>query len=121
MQRTICVMGASPNPERYANKAVRALLDQGYAVIPVHPAVSEVHGVPVEKSLYDIDREVDTVTLYLNASQSTLQQEALLDLHPARVIFNPGAENPDLRIALEREKIECLEACTLVMLSTGQF
>lgn len=121
MKKTVCVVGASPNPERYSNKAVRALLDHGHSVIPVHPAVPEVHGVTVVTSLADIDQEVDTVTLYVNAAQSTQLQEALLDLYPRRVIFNPGAENTDLRIALERENIECLEACTLVMLTTGQF
>ena len=119
--KTVAVIGASPNPERYANKAVRALLDHGHDVIPVHPAVREVQGVPVVASLEEIEAEVDTVTLYVNAAQSSKLTEALLELHPGRVIFNPGAENTDLRIALERENIECLEACTLVLLATGQF
>lgn len=120
-QETVVVIGASANPERYSNKAVRALLDHGHEVIPVHPAVREVQDVPVIASLEHVEAEVDTVTLYVNAAQSSKLKDALLDLHPRRVIFNPGAENTDLRIALERENIECLEACTLVMLSTGQF
>lgn len=118
---TVVVIGASANPERYSNKAVRALLDHGHEVIPVHPAVREVHGLPVAASLEEVGREVDTVTLYVNAAQSSKLTDALLALHPGRVIFNPGAENPALRIALERENIECPEACTLVMLATGQF
>jgi len=117
----VVVVGASPNPERYANKAVHALLDQGHRVIPLHPAINEVHGLPVIKTLDEISEEVDTVTLYVNAALSSKLRDALLDLHPRRVIFNPGAENTDLRIALERENIACLEACTLVMLATGQF
>lgn len=120
-KETVVVVGASPNPERYSNKAVRALLDHGHKVIPIHPAVKEVCGIPVVASLEEIDMEVDTVTLYVNAAQSSKLTDALLELHPGRVIFNPGAENTALRIALERENIECLEACTLVMLATGQF
>jgi len=119
--KTVVVVGASPNPERYSNKAVRALLDHGHRVIPVHPAVSEIHGIPVARSLEEVNEEVDTVTLYVSAAISSKLQDTLLDLHPGRVIFNPGTENTDLRIALERENIECLEACTLVMLATGQF
>jgi len=119
--RGVVVVGASPKPERYSNQAVRALLDHGHRVIPVHPAVAEIHGIPVARSLEDVDDEVDTVTLYVNAALSSKLRDELLDLHPRRVIFNPGAENTDLRIALERENIACLEACTLVMLATGQF
>ncbi|MCC5849667.1 MAG: CoA-binding protein [Verrucomicrobia bacterium] len=119
--QTVVVVGASPNPERYANKAVRALLDHGHRVIPLHPALKEVYGLQVIKTLEEISEEVNTVTLYVNAVLSSKLRDSLLDLHPRRVIFNPGAENTDLRIALERENIECLEACTLVMLGTGQF
>ncbi len=119
--KTVVVVGASPNPERYANKAVRALLDHGHHVIPVHPAVNEVHGLPVIQHMEEISEEVDTVTLYVGAARSSPLQVALLDRHPCRVIFNPGAENPDLRVALERGNIGCLNACTLVLLATGEF
>ena len=39
----------------------------------------------------------------------------------ARVIFNPGAENPELEATLEERGIPTLRACMLVLLSTGQF
>ena len=69
-KETVVVIGASPNPARYANKAVRALLDHGHDVIPVHPAVREVQGVPVVASLEEVEAEVDTVTLYVNAARA---------------------------------------------------
>jgi uncharacterized protein len=37
------------------------------------------------------------------------------------VVFNPGTENPDFEQKLEEAGIEALEACTLVMLRTGQY
>ena len=47
--------------------------------------------------------------------------EYIFRLNPKRIIFNPGAENDELfRLAKSRE-IECVEACTLVMLSIGNF
>lgn len=79
-KETVVVVGASPNPERYSNKAVRALLDHGHKVIPIHPAVKEVCGIPVVASLEEIEAEVDTVTLYVNAAQSSNLQESLLNL-----------------------------------------
>ena len=69
-KETVVVIGASPNPERYANKAVRALLDHGHDVMPVHPAVRDVQGVPVVASLEEVGAEVDTVTLYVNAARA---------------------------------------------------
>jgi hypothetical protein len=42
-------------------------------------------------------------------------------LNPRRVIFNPGTESAPLQQALDEAGIEWLEACTLVMLRTGQF
>jgi hypothetical protein len=37
------------------------------------------------------------------------------------VIFNPGTENPAFEDFLTEKGIEPIEACTLVMLATGQY
>jgi predicted CoA-binding protein len=119
--KTVVVVGASPNPARYSNKAVAELKRQGYKVIPVHPAAEEIHGIPVVSSLEDITEPVDTVTLYINATQSQNLVDTLELLAPRRVLFNPGAENDSLMKQLELGGIEVHEFCTLVLLSTGQF
>jgi uncharacterized protein len=117
----VVVMGASRNPERYSNKAVRALREHGHEVLPVNPGGGEVEGLTVLKDLSEIEGKVDTLTLYVGPNVSATMTDSIVRLHPARVIFNPGAENPALRQALEKEGIACEEACTLVMLSTEQF
>ena len=117
----VVVVGASPNPERYSNRAMRLLLEHGHDAIPVHPAVEEIEGVKSVKSLSEIAGDIDTVTLYVSAARSSSMQDALLQIHPKRVIFNPGAENPALSEALENSGIRTQEACTLVLLNTGQF
>lgn len=66
-------------------------------------------------------QDVDTVTLYLNPEHQKPYYEYILSLHPKRVIFNPGTENEALQDLLDREKIPYMEACTLVMLHTGQY
>lgn len=119
--QTVLLLGASPKPERYAHRALLALLARGHRVIPVHPVHASVEGIPCVKRLEDVTEKIDTVTLYVGAEISTPLAEALIRLRPGRVIFNPGAENPPVQARLEASGIPTLEACTLVMLSTGQF
>jgi predicted CoA-binding protein len=120
-RQTVAVLGASNNPERYANMAVHRLRDAGHHVIPVNPALTEIEGLPVAKSLGDITDPIDTLTLYLGPQRSVPMMADILRLAPKRVIFNPGTESEDLTTALDRANIPHLEACTLVMLQTGQF
>lgn len=119
MKKTV-VFGASPNPERYAYRAVHALLQKGHEVVPVGIKKGEVGGLPILQGHPEIE-DVDTVTLYIGEERQKEHYDYILGLHPKRIIFNPGAENPEL-FALAREKgIETEEACTLVMLSVGNY
>ena len=117
----IAVLGASPKPDRYSNQAVRLLIEHGYDVIPIHPAHDTIEGLPVAARLEDIDDDVDTVTVYMRAAVSSKLTEALIALAPRRVIFNPGSENDEFLRLLKDEGIFAENACTLVMLQTGQF
>jgi len=117
----VAVLGASTNEERYSFMAVRMLKEHNHRPIPVHPAGHAVDGVPGVKSLADIREPVDTVSCYVNAQISDGEFERLVSLKPRRVVFNPGAENENLAARLEKEGIEVVRACTLVMLRTGQF
>lgn len=118
---TVAVVGASANPGRIAFQAVGRLLDHQHRVIPINPAGGEVWGQTIKRHLGDIDQPVDTVTLYMAARHQGHLSDELIALAPRRVIFNPGAENPLLYPSLRRAGIEVEEACTLVLLATGQF
>ena len=118
---TVAVLGASPKEDRYSFKAVHLLKEHGHNPIPVHPAGHTVDGIDGVKSLDDVERGVDTLTLYVNAAISSGQHDKIIALQPRRVVFNPGAENPDLAEKLKDAGIEVVEACTLVMLRTEQF
>jgi predicted CoA-binding protein len=119
--RTVVVLGASPKPERHSNQAVRRLLEHGYRVVPVRPAVETIEGLKVLHALGEVTEPVHTLTLYVSKAVSAKLEEEIVALDPGRVIFNPGAENPELREALEARGIQTIEGCTLVMLGTGQF
>jgi predicted CoA-binding protein len=114
------VLGASANPERYSNLAVRRLRNAGHLVSAIGRMPATVGDVEIVADKLVIS-EVDTVTLYLNPANQKEYYDYILSLHPKRIIFNPGAENPELEALASAHGIEPVEACTLVLLSTGQY
>lgn len=119
MKKTL-VLGASDNPARYSYKAVSSLLRNGHSVIAVGNKKSAVMGIEISKEFPEAG-SVETVTLYLNPTNQRPYYEAIIYLNPRRIIFNPGTENPELEQLAEDAGIKTIEACTLVMLATGQY
>lgn len=118
---TVAVLGASPKPERHSNQAVRALIKNGHRVIPVHPLLKQIAGVPAVPALSNIDNKVHTLTLYVGQERGIKLLKEMIDLRPDRVIMNPGTESDKIEEQLTAAGIDVLRACTLVMLRTGQF
>lgn len=116
----ILVLGASPDPERYSNLAIRTLLRHNRRVFALGRHEGSVNGVPIQAS-FPKDTAIDTVTLYLNPLAQAAYYTDILQAHPRRIIFNPGAENPELAQLAGQQGIQVQNACTLVLLSTGQF
>lgn len=117
----VAVIGASNNPEKYSYKAVALLKEKGHTVFPVHHLIQEIDGTKVYASIGDILEPVDTVSLYVSKEISSKLGEDFFKKKPRRIIFNPGAENPELEARAARQGIKTLNACTLVMLRTNQF
>jgi hypothetical protein len=115
------VLGASDQPDRYSNKAVKMLLEHGHHVIPIHPALKTVESIAVVANLSSVAEPVDTLTLYLGPDRLEKLVSEIVQLAPKRVIFNPGTESPVVEQALDQADIAWQEACTLVLLRTGQF
>ncbi|MFM2176097.1 MAG: hypothetical protein RL015_195 [Verrucomicrobiota bacterium] len=117
----VVIVGASDKPDRYAYQAFKMLREDGHEVVPVHPRLLEIEGVPVVAEIPQISGVVDTVTLYVGPAISSGLAETLIALHSRRVILNPGTENPELEAKLKAAGIDVQHACTLVLLRTGQF
>lgn len=118
---TVAVLGASDKPDRYSNRAMHMLKAKGHNVIAINPAKAELDGFPAVANIAALHQPVDTVTVYVRPESSTAQAGDLIALKPARVIFNPGTENPELADKLEAAGIATENACTLVLLGTNQF
>jgi uncharacterized protein len=120
MNKKTLVLGASDNPERYSNIAIHRLLNHNHEVLAIGAKATTVAGVPVVNDRPALE-VVHTVTLYLNPERQKAYYDYILSLHPQRIIFNPGTENEELAALAQEQKIDTIEACTLVMLATGQY
>ena len=121
MKKTL-ILGASLNPARYSYLAAEILHEYGYPFTPVGLRVGVLFG----EEILDIRnkpfvKDVHTVTLYLGPHNQVSYYDYVVSLKPARVIFNPGSENGDFEKLLEMNHIEAIQACTLVMLRSGQY
>jgi len=114
------VIGGSPKPERFSNKAIRKLLSYGHKVSSIGLRENEVAGIKIQTG-FPIFENLHTVTMYIGANRQQEYFNYILKLKPKRVIFNPGTENSEFLHLLSDNEIEVVEHCTLVMLDSGQF
>ena len=119
MKKTV-VVGASPDENRYSHRAALSLQRKGHDVVAVGLHSGNIGELNIHTDFIEIEG-VDTVTLYVHPRHQPYWKDYILSLKPRRVIFNPGAENPELEEVLLEEGIACQESCTLVMLSVGTY
>lgn len=115
------VIGASDNPSRYAYKAVVSLVNHGHSVIAFGKRKGTSIGDVEIRNDWNTTWHVDTVTLYINPKIQEDYYKMIIGLKPKRVIFNPGTENPVFQQMLLEKNIKVELACTLVMLSIGDY
>ncbi|MBA3830037.1 MAG: CoA-binding protein [Taibaiella sp.] len=114
------VLGASENPSRYSNLAINRLLSHGQPIVAIGNRPGNVKDVPIITDRPEL-KDIHTVTLYLNPLNQRPYYDYILSLHPQRIIFNPGTENDELERLAAKQGINVMEACTLVLLGTGQY
>lgn len=114
------VLGGSLNPQRYSNRAIQYLRDRDIETVSFGLRTGEVADVQIDTELKSYE-DIHTVTLYLNPQRQKEYYDYIIGLQPKRIIFNPGTENAELEQLAGEHQIETIRACTLVMLSTGQY
>jgi len=119
-QKKTLVLGASDNPARYSYLAIQRLRKHNHPVVAIGRKNTKVADVNIDKEKIPA-MDVDTVTLYLNPSHQQEYYDYIISLNPKRIIFNPGTENDKLVELAKEKNIQTMEACTLVLLSTGQY
>lgn len=120
MHKKTMVIGASENPLRYSNKAINALRLHKHEVVALAKRAGKVKDVPIQTE-FPQEKDIHTVTMYIGPKRQPEYYSQIIDLEPVRVIFNPGTENEEFASMLEENGIEAEEACTLVLLSIGNY
>jgi len=121
MNKKTLVIGASPNPDRYAYKAARLLTQYGHSIELFGKHKGEIDGKVIQNSFPEHIDDLDSVTLYVNPFNQEELEDKIIALKPKRIIFNPGTENPGFEEKAQEAGIQTEEACTLVLLHTGQY
>ena len=121
MSEVVAIIGASEKKNRFAHKAMTALMEHGHDVRLVNPFKETIDGYQCFKSVTEIKEKINTITLYVNATRFRDHIEEVIQVKPERVIMNPGTEDVEIEKVLEESGIRVLRACTLVLLSGGEF
>ena len=122
MKRKTVIIGATPNPSRYAYLAARMLIGGGHEIVPVGIKSGDVFGVEILNIRKKPEiKDIDTITLYIGPRHQPEWYDYIIGLNAKRVIFNPGTENSEFEKRIAESGVEALEACTMVMLRTGQY
>lgn len=121
MSEVVAIIGASEKPQRYANMAMRALIEHGHEVRLVNPFKTEIEGMRCYRSVSEIDDDIDTVTLYVNPKRFDDHIDEVINARPGRIIMNPGTEDAAIEERLGDAGISVQRACTLVLLSSNRY
>jgi predicted CoA-binding protein len=121
IEKPTLVLGASPNPDRFSNKAIKSLQKSNIPVVAVGKRCAEVNGLTILKGMPTNIGSIHTITLYLSSKNQIEYYDYILSLQPKRIIFNPGTTNPELAEAAKLKGIEVVNDCILVMINSGKF
>ena len=114
------VIGASSNSHRASYRTVELLVEKGHSVVAIGQKADEVAGVKIQTKAIPL-KNIYTITLYLNPIRQRDYYNYIVEVHPKRVIFNPGTENPELYQLLELNGIKVDVACTLTLLTLNRY
>ena len=119
-EKKTLILGATPDSSRYAYLAANRLVRTGHPIVNVGIKKGDVAGVPIEPA-HEIHTDIDTITLYVGPQNQPPLYDYIINTKPKRIIFNPGTENAELRRRAHEAGIATDYACTLVLLSIGQY
>jgi predicted CoA-binding protein len=112
--KVVAVIGASTNPRKFGNKAVRAFRHQGYHVVPINPRALEVEGLKAYASVLDVPHAIDMATFYVPPEIGEVIIEDVAAKQIPEVWLNPGAESPALVSRARALKLRPIVACSIV-------
>jgi predicted CoA-binding protein len=114
MAKTVAVVGASSDRNKFGNKALRAFRDEGYTVYAINPNEEAVEGIQTYSSVLDVPGPIDMATVYV---QPEVAESLLAEFERKQIPeiwINPGAESERLIDEGSRRKLNLVYACSIV-------
>jgi len=112
--KTVAIIGASNDPRKFGNKAVRAFLQQGYTVYPVNPNETEVEGIEAYKSIRDVPVRPFMISVYVPPLVLLKLLPDIAERGCDELWLNPGTESDDVLAEAEQLKLNVVQACSIV-------
>jgi hypothetical protein len=113
-QKTVAIIGASSDPQKYGNKAIKAYSIIGYKVYPINPNEDEIEGIKAYKSILDIPDEIDRVTMYVPPKVGLKILEDIKKKGVKELYFNPGSENDEIVEKAKELGLNPILACSIL-------
>lgn len=112
--KSVAIIGASNDRNKFGNKAVRAFLQQGYTVYPVNPNESQIEGIAAYKTIRDVPVRPQMISVYVPPA-------VLLKLLPDiatrgcdELWLNPGTESDEAIADAQKLGLNVVQACSIV-------
>jgi uncharacterized protein len=123
MSKTVAVIGASSNRQKFGNKALRAFERQGFTVIPINPNEPEVEGHRTYPSVLDVPGNIDMATLYVPARFGLKAIEDLAQKGVGEIWLNPGADDDEVVARARELGLNTIQACSIIAIgeSPGRY
>ena len=112
--KTVAVIGASSQREKWGNKAVRAFQQQGCTVFPVNPNEPEIEGLKTFASIHDVPVRPDTITVYLPPPRLVKILPDIAARGCDELFLNPGTESDEVLAECERLGLNAIQACSII-------
>jgi uncharacterized protein len=114
MAKSVAVIGASSNRNKYGNKALRAFEKQGYTVFAINPNEPEVEGHKTYASVVDVPAPIDMATVYVQPDIGVRVMEEIAQKGIAEVWLNPGADGPAVVERAQALGLRTIQACSII-------
>jgi predicted CoA-binding protein len=112
--KTVAIIGASSNRQKFGNKALRAFAHQGFTVIPINPHETEIEGYRTFASVLDVPGPIDMATVYVPADAGVRVMEEVAKKGIADVWLNPGADHPTVVERARALGLEPTVGCSII-------
>jgi len=112
--KTVAVVGASRNRDKFGNKALRAFAKRGYTVIPINPKEAEVEGFRAYRSVLDVPGAIDLATLYVPPRAGVRVVEEVAKKGIPELWLNPGADGDDVISRARELGLRTTQLCSIM-------